>query len=393
MSFEDIENFLRQPALAPPDGVTPDFDNPPNENALAWFVTIFCMVVATTFFLLRAYGRLFVEKKFGIEEAMMICAYGAYWGTAYTAHALIATPGYFVHTWNLHNGDLVRPLYLILVYSCCYSVVLPLLKTAILLDWCRIFVPSSRSDNIFWWCCVAISIFQCVWGIMCIGLLNGQCSEHKAIWEFWLQKKCYSFSNIMLTSASVQVATDIVMALLPHKFIWSLQMSLTRKLGISIIFSVGLVACISACLRLVHTVIFSRTQDTMYYIGPLLFWACAEMTCGFLILSVPCLPKIIKHQREKKSTGPRSYGTRSGSHPKTRINSESYYKMQEDGVSMPSIDKLDSQVRLQDVEPVTSPVRVMRTTQITVTCDFMSEAQSEVDLRGRVSPWIRQLRD
>ncbi|KAK7543209.1 hypothetical protein IWX49DRAFT_600651 [Phyllosticta citricarpa] len=394
MESAAIEVLLSQPALAAPDGVTPQFDNPPNENALAWFVTTFCMVVATTFFLLRAYGRLCVEKKFGVEEALMICAYGAYWGTAYAAYGLISTPGYYVHMWNLHNRDLVRPLYLILVYGCCYSAVLPLLKTAILLDWCRIFVPSSRSDNPFWWCCVVISSIQCVWGILCIGLLNGQCPEHNAIWEFWLQKKCYSLPKVMLTSASVQVVTDITMALLPHKFIWSLQMSLRRKVGISIIFSVGLVACIAACFRLVHTVTFSRTLDTMYYIGPLLFWACAEMTCGFLILSVPCLPKIIRHQRDKKSTNTPSYGTRSGSHPnsKARMNSESYYKMDEDGLSMPSIDRSESQVRLQETEaaePATPPAQVTCTTQITVTCGSKSEVHSEIDLRTRVSPWIR----
>lgn len=31
----------------------------------------------------------------------------------------------------------------------------------------------------------------------------------------------------------------------------------------------------------------------MYFIAPLLFWACAEMTCGFFILSVPCIPKVM----------------------------------------------------------------------------------------------------
>ncbi|KAK8191963.1 hypothetical protein HDK77DRAFT_62183 [Phyllosticta capitalensis] len=395
MSSEAIEAILAQPALAAPEGVTPDFDNPPNENALAWFVTTFCMVVATTFFLFRLYGRIFVDKKFRVEEALVICAYGAYWGTAYAAYALIYTPGYYVHTWNLHNKDLVRPLYLILVYGCCYSAVLPLLKTAILLDWCRIFVPSSRSDNPFWWCCVCISIVQCVWGILCIGLLNGQCPEHRAIWEFWLQKKCYSLPKVMLTSASVQVVTDITMALLPHKFIWGLQMSLRRKVGISFIFSVGIVACIAACFRLAHTVTFSRTQDSMYYIGPLLFWACAEMTCGFLILSVPCLPKIIKHQREKSTNNTPSYGARSGSHPnsKSRMTSDSYYKMHEDGASMPSIDRSESQVRLQEeyaARDSKKAVGVTRTTQVTVTCDSKSEVNSEIELRTRVSPWIQQ---
>jgi len=36
---------------------------------------------------------------------------GAYWGTAYAAYSLIYTPGYGVHTWNLHNKDLIKPLY------------------------------------------------------------------------------------------------------------------------------------------------------------------------------------------------------------------------------------------------------------------------------------------
>lgn len=32
----------------------------------------------------------------------------------------------------------------------------------------------------------------------------------------------------------------------------------------------------------------------MYYIGPLLFWACAEMTCGFFVLCAPSLPRLIQ---------------------------------------------------------------------------------------------------
>lgn len=50
---------------------------------------------------------------------------------------------------------------------------------------------------------------------------------------------------------------------------------------------------VAACFRLAHTVQFARETDSMYLIGPLLFWACAEMTCGFFILSMPCLSKLI----------------------------------------------------------------------------------------------------
>ena len=52
-------------------------------------------------------------------------------------------------------------------------------------------------------------------------------------------------------------------------------------------------ASIAACIRLAHTVAFASQPDSIYLIGPLLFWADAEMTCGFFIFSVPCLSKLI----------------------------------------------------------------------------------------------------
>lgn len=59
--------------------------------------------------------------------------------------------------------------------------------------------------------------------------------------------------------------------------------------------------CISAIVRLSTTVTFAGTEDQMYYIGPLLFWAWAEMTCGFFILTVPCLPRLLSESRLSRS--------------------------------------------------------------------------------------------
>ncbi|KKY24900.1 hypothetical protein UCRPC4_g02266 [Phaeomoniella chlamydospora] len=151
LSSEEIEALLAEPALEAPSGITPNFDNPPNQNDLAWFVTTFCTVIMTIAFFLRLYAKWWMSRKVHVEEVLMVLAYGAYWGTAYAGYALIYTPGYYVHQWNLYNRDLIRPLYLILVYGCSYSAVLPLLKTAILLDWCRIFVPGDRLKSPFWW--------------------------------------------------------------------------------------------------------------------------------------------------------------------------------------------------------------------------------------------------
>jgi hypothetical protein len=67
-----------------------------------------------------------------------------------------------------------------------------------------------------------------------------QCRPHAAIWKFYLPSKCYSLPDVMLTSASVQVASDIIMFFLPQRIIWRLQMNWQKKLGVSIIFGVGI---------------------------------------------------------------------------------------------------------------------------------------------------------
>lgn len=135
LSPAELEALLASPALAPPTGVVPNFDNPDNQNGLALFVFTFCTIIATLCLLLRAYARFWVERKLQLEErthycpllvvravsdganlslitvVLMIGAYGAYIGTVYVSYEMIKTPGYFVHTWNLRLGDLVRPLW------------------------------------------------------------------------------------------------------------------------------------------------------------------------------------------------------------------------------------------------------------------------------------------
>lgn len=68
MSPEQLASLLAQPALDPPEGVTPDFSNPPNRNGLAWFVTTFCTVVTALCCLIRAYTKIWVARTLKIEE-------------------------------------------------------------------------------------------------------------------------------------------------------------------------------------------------------------------------------------------------------------------------------------------------------------------------------------
>lgn len=68
MDPEALAKLLATPALPAPPGVTPNFENPPNSDVLAWFVTTFCMVVATMCLFLRMFAREWLEKRIRVEE-------------------------------------------------------------------------------------------------------------------------------------------------------------------------------------------------------------------------------------------------------------------------------------------------------------------------------------
>ncbi|KAG5787914.1 hypothetical protein H9Q69_013028 [Fusarium xylarioides] len=142
---------LDGPALAPPKDEVSNLNDPPNQNGLAYTVLIICAVITTICFLLRAYGRVYLLKKFQTEEILTTLAYGNYWGAAYATFKMVDTPGYFVHQWNVRLKDVIPTNYWVLIFGVCYSFVLPFLKIAILVEWCRLFVPKgTRTKSIFW---------------------------------------------------------------------------------------------------------------------------------------------------------------------------------------------------------------------------------------------------
>jgi hypothetical protein len=60
---------LDGPALAPPKGQVSNLQDPPNQNGLAWTVLIICATITTVCFFLRAYGRVYLLRKFQTEES------------------------------------------------------------------------------------------------------------------------------------------------------------------------------------------------------------------------------------------------------------------------------------------------------------------------------------
>ncbi|KAK3368462.1 hypothetical protein B0H63DRAFT_441713 [Podospora didyma] len=362
--MSDLDALMNGPALPPPPGVVPNLVHPGNKNGLALFVLIFCSVISTICVLVRAYGRFVLLKRFQLEDALIISAFGVFCGAAWSAFSIIDTPGYYVHMWEVRLKTLIPMTYLIFVMGNTYVVVLMLLKVAMLAEWARILVArASRTSSVFWWSCMVMISLQVLGCIGIVIALNLQCIPHAASWDFTItDAKCFPLYNLQLGSGIIYLATDVIMFFMPHHLIWSLRMSWQKKAGVSVVFGLGLLACVAAAFRLHVTINYGHASDATYNIGDLIFWVMAEMACGFIITCAPTIPKILQEtgvvRKIKKSLGITKTGrtdqssggygrdtTKKGGSssmlssvnrgplPATTI-SNAYYKLDEDGVAL-----------------------------------------------------------
>jgi hypothetical protein len=63
-----IAKLLQRPALEPPPGVVPNFENPPDMNHLG--ATIVYLIIATLATAMRVYTKLAVLRQFHLEDCM-----------------------------------------------------------------------------------------------------------------------------------------------------------------------------------------------------------------------------------------------------------------------------------------------------------------------------------
>ncbi|KAI1074443.1 hypothetical protein F5B20DRAFT_563736 [Whalleya microplaca] len=295
LSPNELEAALNGPALQPPPGITPDFDNPPNRNAAALAAIIVCLTLPTISAILYTYGRVFYVKIFHVSDLFGLAAYGAFVGFIYANYRVYEGTGYFVHQWDIRLKDIndfVVPYTLGIVM---YIFTIMLVKAAILLQLVRIFVPTG-TRNFFFWLCITLTTVEVLYHLVAGLITVIPCAPFEAHLDD-LATCSPGSQYIDLISASMNVLLDYIIFLFPQRVIWRLQMSKKRRLGISLIFAIGLLGCIAATARIGVTIYYYTHEDfyndSTYSLSYLALLPLAETTCGLLVFCIPGTPKAL----------------------------------------------------------------------------------------------------
>lgn len=66
-----------------------------------------------------------------------------------------------------------------------------------------------------------------------------QCVPIKAAWDPTVNARCIEYNAQLVAIAIINVATDVVVLVLPMRLVWGLQISPSQKWQLSAIFSLG----------------------------------------------------------------------------------------------------------------------------------------------------------
>jgi hypothetical protein len=210
-----------------------------------------------------------------------------------------------------------------------YLILTALVRCAILLEWLNIFAPRGQSTYftyVSYATCGAITTLSLVLFIMSLA----NCTPFEANWNDFLPGAYCRFSipKSTLASAIANSVLDFVPLVLAQKVIWGLHLSWTKKLGVSLIFLVGLLYVVSylpiqlsacnvnlmnsgiACslVRLYFATRLMSSNNTTHFFSIMGLMSLCETTCANIVLCVPSTPKVIKVFQETQAfTAMRSY--------------------------------------------------------------------------------------
>lgn len=121
-----------------------------------------------------------------------------------------------------------------------YVAVIMLLKSAILLDLLHLFVPRGTKGRL-WWAIQITLWLNNLYYTSVIVIEISRCKPQRKNWDPTVAGTCASWTGAwLLISGVLNLASDIVILVLPQEVIWSLHMDRKKRFGVSALFAIGI---------------------------------------------------------------------------------------------------------------------------------------------------------
>ncbi|KAK3905539.1 hypothetical protein C8A05DRAFT_41503 [Staphylotrichum tortipilum] len=252
-------------------------------------------VLATIFLALRVYCRLLKRQSLWWDDGILIAS----WVCILIESSILSymtTLGYGKHIWDfpLENfSSIMVPTTVAGTFSATAAV---WSKTSFGIT--LLHITDGWIKKVTWFCIISMNIAFFITAI----LPWVYCTPVQASWDLTIKGKCIPFKVIVhfdIFSASYSAFMDLIMAVLPWRFLWKLQMHRKEKIGVGLAMSMGVFASATAIVK--TTKLPHMLNPDFAESIPLWIWGNAETCSSIIAASIPMLRVLVREAKSSRN--------------------------------------------------------------------------------------------
>ncbi|CAI6338708.1 unnamed protein product [Periconia digitata] len=281
-----------------------------NRGPAVLAVTATTLVFCSAFVLFRLISRWGIVKKRAWDDWTIILAWILAFGTSF-AICFGTTHGLGRHQASIPNdieAEMKKASY---AFSVLYNPALMATKTSILI----FYLSLSKTQKIFRWATIATLVVVNVGGLALTLLNIFQCAPVAAALQTPVPSSasCTDIVTIYLSSAPLNIITDLAIFFLPMPILTGMRLPTTQKAILIVTFGFGVFVCMVDIVRIYYLQDAQRenlrathnnmpdsgtetrnTTDFSWYASLSFMWSAVEINVGIMVACVPGLKPIVK---------------------------------------------------------------------------------------------------
>ncbi|KAI3573956.1 hypothetical protein IWW34DRAFT_884725 [Fusarium oxysporum f. sp. albedinis] len=204
---------------------------------------------------------------------------------AINSHGL-APNGMGKDIWTLAPDQITKFSMFFHTMATLYFALMTLLKLSLLFFYLRIF-PTPVVRKALW----GTVAFTCAFGLVYVFVAIFQCQPISYFWTKWdgeHEGKCANINAVTWSNASINIALDFYILGIPLSQLRALNLDWRKKIGVGMMFSVGIFVTVMSILRLVATLKLGTANPTWEFFE-LSRWSTIEINVGIICACMPSL--------------------------------------------------------------------------------------------------------
>ncbi|CAG1986809.1 unnamed protein product [Fusarium graminearum] len=301
----------------PPEGYVVNFDNPARQGVPdAYLVAGFGLAISFLFFMQRMYVKIFLTGGLQLDDYLLIFSYILAVATVALCLHMFASGAGGVHVWEIpittfniylmvrtHQALNPAAHRTAIIYVLCGS----LAKIALLIFYLRL--SPQR------WFKIAIYSSMFFISGYTIGLFFAvmfACHPINKNWDITVTGgSCVNQPVLYFATAAVNIASDVILFVLPLPMVFKLQLPFKQKIGLMGIFTIGSLTVITSIVRISLLPGMLKSMDLSWNIAYPSIWIIVESNLIVTCATMPTLRKFFKHVAPKL-IGESRYGSKTG---------------------------------------------------------------------------------